>query len=52
VSAPTGYQFENPPAAVSAAHWLRKLNEVRIDGDADNRLPGSFDANDPYDTWK
>jgi hypothetical protein len=27
VSAPTGYQLENPPAIVSTTNWLRKFNQ-------------------------
>jgi hypothetical protein len=52
VAAPTGYQLENPPVAVSLSHWLRRLDSVQIEGDLDNRLTGSFDANDPNDNWK
>ena len=28
VSAPTGYELQAPPAAVSATNWLRKFNQV------------------------
>ena len=34
VTVPTGYQLENPPAAVSVGHWLRKLNEAKLDDDS------------------
>ena len=34
VTVPTGYQLENPPVAVSVGHWLRKLNETKLDDDS------------------
>jgi hypothetical protein len=52
VAAPTGYQLQNPPQAVSTANWLRKLHGQTIERDDDMRLPGSYDANDPNDNWK
>jgi hypothetical protein len=33
VEAPTGYQLENPPVAVSVANWLRKLSVEQIPED-------------------
>jgi len=33
VSAPTGYQLENPPQVVSATNWLRRYNESPADSD-------------------
>jgi len=52
VAAPTNWQTENPPVAISLSHWLRRLDSVQIEGDQDNRLTGSFDPNDPNDNWK
>ncbi len=33
VAAPTNYQLDAPPTAVSVNSWLRKLNEVRLEDD-------------------
>ena len=52
VTVPTGYQFENPPADPSIGNWLRKLNASQPAGDEENRLPGTFDPSDPYNSWK
>ncbi len=52
IAAPTGYHMENPPATVSVANWLRRLHAGETAPDEDMRLGGSFDANDPFDSWK
>jgi len=52
VAAPTSWHLDNPPVAVSVSNWLRKLHAGTAAPDEDMRLGGSFDAGDPFDSWK
>lgn len=52
VSVPTGYQLTNPPPTVEGLGWLRKLNATPLQAADENRMGGSYDPNDEYDSWK
>jgi predicted phage terminase large subunit-like protein len=52
VAAPTGYQLTTPPSDVASQNWLHRLHGTAPATEEDTRMAGSFDPNDPNDTWK
>ena len=42
VEAPTNFQTEAPPAPESPSNWLRRLHQVQIEVDDDQRIAGSY----------
>jgi len=54
VAAPTGYELETPPNELprDPCNWLRRLNSAETAEGDESRAGGSYNSQDPYNTWK